>query len=193
MTKRPLKYFLTVFCIVTIALFTSVFTASADEISATIDANPDTVNLDSKGKWMTVYIELPDYDVSLIDIATVILSINGNDLPAKTKPTKIGDYDEDTIPDLMVKFDRQELQSHLFLGPAELTVSGTADSDVFEGTDTIKVMMNPEKLKAVTILQTSDIHHHAAGYGPYRDYSPDGANNDNILAKINIFAKINIA
>jgi len=32
-----------------------------------------------------------------------------------------------------------------------------------------------------TILHTSDIHDHASGYGPFRDYTPDGANNDGVL------------
>ena len=31
---------------------------------------------------------------------------------------------------------------------------------------------NEEKI-TITILQTSDIHNHAAGYGPFLDYSPD--------------------
>ena len=40
-------------------------------IPATIDFDPDTLNLGSMGKWVTVYIELPighDYDISDINI-----------------------------------------------------------------------------------------------------------------------------
>ncbi len=189
MTKRPLQYVLTVFCIMTIALFTQVFTASAipapATISATIEVRADTVNLARHGKWygkwMTVYIEIPGSDVRQIDISTVILSINDNNLPAKAKPTRIGDYDNDGIPDLMVKFDRQELQSHLFLGPAELTVSGKVAGEDFEGTDTINVIIRPRGLKKVAMFQTSDIHNHASGYSSYVDFSLDGLDNDAVI------------
>jgi len=29
-------------------------------LSATVDLDPDTLNLESKGKWITCYIELPE-------------------------------------------------------------------------------------------------------------------------------------
>lgn len=32
----------------------------------------------------------------------------------------------------------------------------------------------------VTVLQTSDLHHHAVGYGPFLDYSPDTLNDDDV-------------
>ena len=33
----------------------------------------------------------------------------------------------------------------------------------------------------VTILQTSDVHHHASGYGPFLDYTPlDTSDNDSV-------------
>jgi len=35
---------------------------------------------------------------------------------------------------------------------------------------------------SMTILQTSDIHHHASGYGPFNDYTPlDTTDNDSVL------------
>ena len=44
-------------------------------IPAFVDFNPNTLNLKSRGKWVTVYIELPkDYDPNLIDINTVLLN-----------------------------------------------------------------------------------------------------------------------
>ena len=33
----------------------------------------------------------------------------------------------------------------------------------------------------VTILQTSDIHHHASGYGPFNDFTPLSTNDDAVL------------
>jgi len=51
-----------------------------ESIIAIIDINPDTLNLKSKGNWITAYIELPeDYTVADIGIDSIILSkINGN-------------------------------------------------------------------------------------------------------------------
>ncbi|RJP91419.1 MAG: DUF1565 domain-containing protein, partial [Desulfobacteraceae bacterium] len=38
-----------------------------------------------------------------------------------------------------------------------------------------------EDIVTLTILQTSDLHHHASGYGPYLDYSADGLENDDVV------------
>ena len=105
----------------------------------TIDIEPDTLNLKSKGKWITAYIELPDgYDVNNIDVSTVMLE---DQVQTEARPTEIGDYDNDDIADLMVKFDRQKLISLLEVGDAELTVAGElCDGTPFEGSDTIRVI-----------------------------------------------------
>ena len=114
-------------------------------ISVTIDIDPDTLNLKSKGKWITCYIELPEgYDASDIDVSTVML--NG-EVPAELHPTEIGDYDSDGIPDLMVKFNRAILTSHIYhtLGirheNVTLTITGQlTDGAMFEGSETIEVL-----------------------------------------------------
>ena len=107
---------------------------------STIDIDPDTLNLKSKGKWITCYIELPEgYDVADIDISTILL----NDVvPAEDHPTDIGDYDNDGIPDLMVKFNRQAVQDILELGDnVAITVTGEiTDGTRFMGTDYIRVI-----------------------------------------------------
>ena len=44
-------------------------------IVATVDFDPDTLNLGSGGEWVTAYIELPDgYDVAGIDASSVLLN-----------------------------------------------------------------------------------------------------------------------
>mgnify|MGYP001075743106 FL=1 len=107
-------------------------------IVANLDLKPDTVKLKSKGRWITTYIELPeDYSVSDIDISTV--ELNG-EIPAELHPTEIGDYDNDGVPDLMVKFSRQDLIAILSAGEAILTITGEVNGTSFEGTDTIRVM-----------------------------------------------------
>lgn len=76
-------------------------------VAAEMDFDPDTLNLSSKGKYVTVYLELPQgHDVNDIGISTLML--NGT-VPAQSRPWAIGDYDNDGVPDLMVKFDRQAI------------------------------------------------------------------------------------
>ena len=104
---------------------------------ASIDIDPDTLNLKSKGRWITAYITLPDdYDVNDIDISTILLE--------DTIPAEWGDVQGDV---LMVKFDRSEVED-LVGGPADkitLTVSGQLpDGTEFQGLDTIRVISPPK-------------------------------------------------
>ena len=109
-------------------------------IEAAIDIDPDTLNLNSKGKWITCYIELPEgYNVDDIDISTLLLN---DQVPAEIHPTGIGDFDNDDIPDLMVKFDRSAVQEILEVGnEVEIIAFGElTDGTPFEGSDTIRVI-----------------------------------------------------
>jgi hypothetical protein len=130
-----------VFSLVAICLPSEVLAiVEISPIGATIDFDPDTLNQRSQGKVVTVYIELPEgYSVEDIDISTVLL--NGI-VPALNHPTAVGDYDNDGIPDLMVKFDRAAVQSILESGDqVEVRVEGyLPDGIFFKGDDTIKVI-----------------------------------------------------
>jgi parallel beta-helix repeat protein len=113
--------------------------------TATIDFDPDTLNLKSKGKWVTVYIELPE-GYNVMDINPSSIKLNGT--LAEQSPMIIGDYDEDDIPDLMVKFDRSYVQESLKPGDeVEIIVTMELnDGTGFEGTDYIRVIDN-QKIK----------------------------------------------
>lgn len=122
------------------AWFDNVKVYQATSVSATIDIDPDTLNLKSKGNWITAYIELPEgYDVADIDVDTILLE---DTISAEAHPTEIGDYDNDGIVDLMVKFDRTAVQEILEVGEeVEITVTGElTDGTLFEGSDTIRVI-----------------------------------------------------
>ncbi|UCE15299.1 MAG: hypothetical protein JSV12_05290 [Candidatus Bathyarchaeota archaeon] len=120
-------------------------------ITAVVDGKPNTLNLKSQGKWITCYIELPEgYNVGDIDVYSIELN---NTFPVSLLvnhsvpvPTKIGDYDNDSIPDLMVKFNRTTLTAHIYhtlgiiYGNVTLTITGSlTDETMFEGSDTVKV------------------------------------------------------
>ena len=107
-------------------------------ITAAVDVKPDTLKLGSKGNWIKAYIELPQgYVVSDIEVSTV--KLNG-EVEALLHPTKIGDYDGDSIPDLMVSFNRAEVIALAGIGEATLTVTGEVNGIPFEGSDTIRII-----------------------------------------------------
>lgn len=92
---------------------------------------------------ITAYIEIPDYDVSKINISTVKL----NGIPA-INDTKYGfvrnpeikDRDGDGYPELMVKFDRQEVEKLLREGNVTFFVIGEINGTYFMGEDGAKVI-----------------------------------------------------
>ena len=112
----------------------------AGSLLAEVDINPDVLNLKSKGNWITSYIELPEgYTAENIDVSTVTLE---GIISAELSPTQVSDHDDDGIPDLMVKFDRQTLIGYLggATGEVTLTLTGNVDEKPFEGSDTIMVI-----------------------------------------------------
>jgi len=126
-------------------------------VEAEVNCNPSTLNLKSEGQWITAYIELPEsYNVGDINVSSIWLNYT---IPANLKPTAIGDYDNDTIPDLMVKFDRAkviqcildninmtELLRKRFMA-VTLTVTGYLnDGTPFKGSTTIRVRMPMPKM-----------------------------------------------
>jgi len=108
-----------------------------DEIlEASIDIDPDTFNLNSKGRWITAYIDLPiDYDVNDILIDPIMLE--------DAIPAEWGDAQNDT---LMVKFDRSDVEDLLIPGAYHLKVTGElTGGKIFEGySDEIRVIQPPK-------------------------------------------------
>lgn len=103
-------------------------------IESTIDIKPDKLNLKSKGKWITAYIQLPDeFDVNDIDVDTIMLHYNIGKVHAKW-----GVVQENIF---MAKFDRSQVKELLpsQTGYFELSVTGEVEDKTFEGFDIIKV------------------------------------------------------
>jgi len=117
------------------------------EIAATIDIEPETLNLRSRIRWLTARIELPEgYDVANINVSSILLmGIIPVDLNA---PKAIGDYDGDGQPDLEVKFYVRDILEASSSGSTNkfvevaLTISGKLNDGVlFQGSDTIKIIL----------------------------------------------------
>jgi len=121
-----------------------------EEILATIDIDPETLNLKSNGQWITAYIELPrEHSPAEIDVASILL--NGSIGVDPEAPTEIGDHDMDGLPDLMVKFQRAAIVE--WLGSVDygedtgkslevtLAITGEVAGTPFEGIGTIRVLL----------------------------------------------------
>lgn len=110
-------------------------------IEATIDIHPNTLNFKSKGKWITVYIELPsEFDVASITLSTILLN---NLVAAENHPSNIGDVDNNGNPDLMIKFKRALVKETLTLQDyTEITIKGELSNGLeFEGVDVIRLIL----------------------------------------------------
>lgn len=110
-------------------------------IEADVEIEPKTLNLQSKGGWLTCDIWLPeDCNVADIEPNSVVLESEPNDIYAEW----IWYNEKQNI--VMAKFNRSEVLQMLAdediieTGEAELTVSGELDNGmVFVGTDVIRV------------------------------------------------------
>lgn len=92
------------------------FEVEPSEVTATLDVEPDTLNKQSQGKWVTSYIELSSHNVSAIDIDSVELegvpAVNDSKYGFVSNP-EIKDRDWDGSDELMVKFPRDVLAETL--------------------------------------------------------------------------------
>ena len=104
-----------------------------DTISADVEIKPETLNLKSKGLWLTCHLCLPEgYDVSDIDISSILM--NG-----QLEATKAAIDEEEQV--LIAKFLHSEIAAIINPGEVTLTVTGRlVDSTEFEGEDTIRVI-----------------------------------------------------
>jgi hypothetical protein len=110
-------------------------------LPATVDLDPNVINLESRAPMVTAYIEVPDFDLVSIDLSSVRLA---GSVPAESKFAVVGDHDQDGIPDLAVKFGRSALDPLLAIGVNELAVTGSLTTgEVFRGVDVVRVVEPP--------------------------------------------------
>ena len=102
-----------------------------DEIIVThLDIDPDTLNLKSKGRWITAYLSAENASVHDMDVSTILLQ----DALAPER----WDYQDDI---LMLKFDRQEFKDTVQVGEVQVKITGKwEDGSAFEAYDHIRVI-----------------------------------------------------
>jgi parallel beta-helix repeat protein/predicted outer membrane repeat protein len=102
-------------------------------ISAEVRIIPKTINLASKGKWITTYIWLPEgYNVADIELNSVFLE-------DEIQPEQFSADQQKQVA--IAKFNREDVQSALEAGDFELTITGRLnDGTSFEATDIIRVI-----------------------------------------------------
>ena len=103
--------------------------------SISLDIDPDTLNLKSKGRWVTAYLSAENASVQDVNVSSILLQ--------DTLEPERWDYQDDI---LMLKFNRQDLIAMLEVGESvEIKLSGKwKDGTAFEAFDYIRVI-NPGK------------------------------------------------
>ena len=115
------------------------------EVTIELQIEPEVINPRAGGGWVTGYLEPPaPYAASQIDQATVRLSTGrGSIAPDPAAPAKLGDHDQDGVPDLALKFQRSEVIGILEGNPTTLIATGEFLSPTgvcFRGSDDVRVV-----------------------------------------------------
>ena len=107
-----------------------------EPVDAEIDIKPETLNLASRGKWISCKIWLPeDYNVADVEPNSIVLEYDANEI----EPEWLCFNENKQV--VMAKFNRVDVCEILEAGDIDLTVTGhLADGTCFEATDTIKVI-----------------------------------------------------
>jgi len=129
-------------------------------LATLVDLDPNTLNLGSKGNYITGYLQFPVFiDPMKILLSSVLLD---STVAADTTQLSFADKNEDGILEAVVKFPREEVFALLpDGGEAVLGVSGIVDGREFTGEDAITVkapkLKNPKAGAVLPPGQTATI------------------------------------
>jgi hypothetical protein len=131
------------------ALFLVALNTAFHAGAADLDIKPDTLNLTSKGKWVTAYITPPpDCNANQIFTDSLFITkilrgakITEVSVAAASSHIQIGDYTGDAVEEMMVKFPRNEIQE-LIANPGNVVIvmEGICSGESFLCSDTIKAI-----------------------------------------------------
>lgn len=106
-------------------------------LPAIVELSPKTLNINSSGNWITGLIEVPNYSADMINAAMVRLN---ETIHAEIHPTSAGDYNNNGVSDLVVKFNRSEVQRIVTKGDITLYITGKVNDAAFSGNTSIRVI-----------------------------------------------------
>ncbi|MGB9721400.1 MAG: T9SS type A sorting domain-containing protein [bacterium] len=115
---------------------------------AEIEIKPSVLNLKSQGRWITCFVELPsNFSPSDIDLSQTYLQYKWFVVNPDTTHYQIGDYNNNGIPDLMLKFSRDSVIYTLgnINTPCDVhltLVTALLNEKEFTGFDSIKIIGN---------------------------------------------------
>jgi subtilisin family serine protease len=105
----------------------------------TLDIDPDTLHLASRGRGVQVRLQLPaGLDPLQVDVPS--LRLNGTLAPAGD-PVELTDESGDGVPELLVRFDRAALEQLLAPGDNQVVLTGEVrDITWFRGAATVRAL-----------------------------------------------------
>jgi len=109
-------------------------------LAVDVEVRPHTLQLDSKGRYVTGYVEFPlAYSPHEVDVSTVLLQ---DTIPAEEDKVEFRDTDGDNADDqIVLKFDRGMFQDVLPQGEyVPVSITGWIRDRDFAGTDTIRTI-----------------------------------------------------
>lgn len=99
-----------------------------------VGITPGVINLKSQGKWITALLTFPEgYNIADVDTATILLQ---GQVPMQQLA-----WSDEVNREIMLRFDRVDVQAVLSVGNIEVTITGSlTDGISFEGIAIVKVM-----------------------------------------------------
>ena len=129
------------------ASIAAVLNGSPGVATATVEYMPEPLSFAARGRYLEAYIELPQgLDPADIDPSTVMLSqIDGAEVgPISISGAgQLGDFDNDGIMDLKVRFDKEVLRPLLPPGVHDVRLEGRVDGQLFVGERTLDIFLEP--------------------------------------------------
>lgn len=135
----------------------TLFAFGSPPRSITLDIDPDTLNLNSKGRWITAYITTENASIEDIDPSSLLL----NDVI----PPAWWDIQNDTV--LMVKFDRDAVEAVLPVSNSvDIKITGQwKDGETFELHDIIRVIDVGGHMESPLMIRSTEDVYGASGTG----------------------------
>jgi len=111
----------------------------APPIAIGFELTPNTLNLASRGRWVSGFLE-PPAPLAARDIDVSTIRLNGTVAVDPLAQSALTDHDGDGVAELMVKFDRTALELTLSEGDEDtVTVTFQTGGHRYSGTDLVRV------------------------------------------------------